>query len=114
MRRAIDETERRRSYQEQWNSDHGITPKQIEREVSSGISEFTKPAANKRGRKASAQVADLDADYAIDYSILGEKKAWQMVKKMEQAMQLAAGKLEFEKAAKIRDQLNNLRDSLLK
>ena len=114
MRRAIDETERRRSYQEQWNIDHGITPKQIEREVSSGISEFTKPAANKRGRKASAQVADLGADYAIDYSILGEKKAWQMVKKMEQAMQLAAGKLEFEKAAKIRDQLNSLRDSLLK
>ena len=111
MQKAIDETDRRRQYQHNWNQQHGITPKQIEREVISGISDT--PGNTNRGRKRNSKVADDGSNYRINYTGMAVEQGWKTLKRMEKDMQQAASKLEFEKAANIRDQIRELRSSLL-
>ena len=111
MQKAIDETDRRRQYQHNWNQQHGITPKQIEREVISGISDT--PGNTSRGRKRNSKVADDGSNYRINYTGMAIEQGWKTLKRMEADMQQAASKLEFEKAANIRDQIRELRSSLL-
>ena len=111
MQKAIDETDRRRQYQHNWNQQHGITPKQIEREVISGISDT--PGNTSRGRKRNSKVADDGSNYRINYTGMAIEQGWKTLKRMEKDMQQAASKLEFEKAANIRDQIRELRSSLL-
>ena len=111
MQKAIDETDRRRQYQHNWNQQHGITPKQIEREVISGISDT--PGNSSRGRKRNSKVADDGSNYRINYTGMAVEQGWKTLKRMEADMQQAASKLEFEKAANIRDQIRELRSSLL-
>ena len=111
MQKAIDETDRRRQYQHNWNQQHGITPKQIEREVISGISDT--PGKTNRGRKRNSKVADDGSNYRINYTGMAVEQGWKTLKRMEADMQQAASKLEFEKAANIRDQIRELRSSLL-
>ena len=111
MQKAIDETDRRRQYQHNWNQQHGITPKQIEREVISGISDT--PGNTSRGRKRNSKVADDGSNYRINYTGIAIEQGWKTLKRMEADMQQAASKLEFEKAANIRDQIRELRSSLL-
>ena len=111
MQKAIDETDRRRQYQHNWNQQHGITPKQIEREVISGISDT--PGNGSRGRKRNSKVADDGSNYRINYTGMAIEQGWKTLKRMEADMQQAASKLEFEKAANIRDQIRELRSSLL-
>lgn len=97
MKRAIDETERRRQIQEAYNKEHGIIPHTIQKRVKDLI-DLTKiedkPA--KRGRKVSAD------------SISDEELYQQMVQ-TEKDMKTAAKALEFEEAAMWRDQLAKLR-----
>ena len=111
MQKAIDETDRRRQYQHNWNQQHGIIPKQIEREVISGISDT--PGNTNRGRKRASKVADDGSNYRINYTGMAVEQGWKTLKRMEADMQQAASKLEFEKAANIRDQIRELRSSLL-
>lgn len=97
MKRAIDETERRRQIQEAYNKEHGIIPHTIQKRVKDLI-DLTKiedkPA--KRGKKVSAD------------SISDEELYQQMVQ-TEKDMKTAAKALEFEEAAMWRDQLAKLR-----
>ncbi|MDR2506225.1 MAG: excinuclease ABC subunit UvrB [Oscillospiraceae bacterium] len=90
MRRAIDETNRRRDVQEKYNADNGITPETINRTVHA-LLEITKEAEE-------AAPADLDPEERMMLS-----------QKLEDQMLLAAAALDFEKAAKLRDELLHLR-----
>lgn len=102
MRRAIDETNRRRSIQMAYNEEHGITPTGIKKEVR---------ALSDRIRGADpVQVATQGADMSI--GALPREEAMRMLKSLESEMKRAAKELEFEKAAALRDQIVELRRTL--
>ena len=103
MRRAIDETERRRAKQIAHNEQHGITPQTIKKAVAD-IMEAHVPGAPMKARDY-AKVADEMAEYAD----LSPAQMAKKVKSLEKAMYRAAKDLEFEKAAALRDQIKDLR-----
>jgi excinuclease ABC subunit B len=103
MRRAIDETERRRAKQVDHNTRHGITPQTIQKAVAD-IMEAHVPGAPMKARDY-AKVADEMAEYAN----LTPAQMAKKVKTLEKAMYKAAKDLEFEKAATLRDQIKQLR-----
>ncbi|MEA3640095.1 MAG: excinuclease ABC subunit UvrB [Lamprobacter sp.] len=103
MRRAIDETDRRRAKQIAHNAAHGITPQTIKKAVAD-IMEAHVPGAPMKPRDF-AKVADEMAEYADLSPVQMAKK----VKSLEKAMYKAAKDLEFEKAAALRDQIKTLR-----
>ncbi|MCQ2453518.1 MAG: excinuclease ABC subunit UvrB, partial [Clostridia bacterium] len=88
MTRAIFETNRRRSIQEAYNTEHGITPQSVQNAIRA-LLEITDAADNEAEREEG--VSD-------------EEKA-QLIRDLEDKMLDAAGSLDFEKAAKLRDQL---------
>ena len=95
MKRAIDETERRRAIQESYNKEHGITPKGIQKTVHD-ITERVKAIAETR------------APY-ITNSDMPKDDLLRLVKDLESQMKTASKNLEFEKAAMLRDQIVDLR-----
>lgn len=108
MQRAIDETERRRTKQMEYNELHQITPKTIRKSVAD-IMEGAYPGA-PGSPKRYAKVAEQQ----IEYADLSPKEMAKRIKSMEERMYQHAQNLEFEEAAKIRDQINRLRsDGLL-
>jgi excinuclease ABC subunit B len=104
MRRAIDETDRRRSKQEAFNLEHGIVPRGVHKEVREMIDGVIESSAARRELKAASEVAD--------YEVLSEKQVAREIKRLEKAMFEHAKNLEFEKAAKVRDQLALLREQV--
>ena len=125
MQRAIDETDRRRAVQEAYNIEHHITPKSVSKDVKELI-ELTKIEEDmvtdgkglspKKGKKKSS-AAGMDhghEPYAqdVDTTKVAEITAEELYNKIEELdrqMKAAAKQLEFEKAAKLRDQLGELR-----
>ncbi|NEX17566.1 MAG: excinuclease ABC subunit B [Halochromatium sp.] len=103
MRRAIDETERRRAKQVAHNLAHGITPQTIKKAVAD-IMEAHVPGAPMKPRDF-AKVADEMAEYAD----LTPAQMAKKLKSMEKDMYRAAKALEFEQAAALRDQIKQLR-----
>ncbi|MGB5831820.1 MAG: UvrB/UvrC motif-containing protein, partial [Thiohalocapsa sp.] len=103
MRRAIDETERRRERQIEHNKANGITPQTIKKAVAD-IMEAHTPGAPLKARDY-ARVAEEIAEYAS----LSPTQMAKKVKALEKAMYRAARDLEFEQAAAIRDQIKELR-----
>ena len=95
MRRAIDETDRRRAIQQAYNEEHGITPQGIRKTVHD-ITERVKAIAETR----SPYVAQGD---------LPKDDILRLIKDLESQMKTAARSLEFEKAALLRDQIVDLR-----
>ncbi len=98
MRKAIDETERRRAIQQAYNLEHGITPASIVRPVDMSL----------------AQIIDADyADITEQAEGLPEFKSQEdldkFIAKLETEMREAAKRFEFERAAKMRDQIRELR-----
>ena len=104
MRRAIEETERRRGKQLAYNRQHGITPRGVVKRVKD-IIEGVYDAESARGELKAAQA---DARY----DAMDEKALAREVKRVEKAMLDAARNLEFERAAQLRDQLKALKDRL--
>ncbi len=105
MQAAIEETDRRRQKQVDYNALHGIIPTTIVRPVMD-IMEGARAAANEeRSRGKSKRVAEPIADY----SGLNPDQATQKIKKLEQQMYKHAKDLEFEDAARIRDQIHMIR-----
>ena len=102
MRRAIDETERRRAKQLEFNQVHGITPQTVEKNVSD-IMEAAYPGAPSSARKF-ARVAEETAEYAS----MTPAQMNRRVKELEKQMYQHARDLEFEQAARVRDQLKEL------
>ncbi|MCF7985132.1 MAG: excinuclease ABC subunit UvrB [Thiohalocapsa sp.] len=103
MRRAMDETERRRDKQIAHNAAHGITPQTIHKAVAD-IMEASAPGAPMRARDF-AKVADDIAEYAN----LSPAQMSRKIKALEKEMYRHAKDLEFEKAAAIRDRLKDLK-----
>ena len=100
MQRAIDETDRRRAKQIEYNLKHGITPQSIVKAVQD-IMEGARGDADRDGRRGlAADEADL---------LLAPEQAMKRIKKLEAEMYKHARNLEFEEAARIRDQIEKLR-----
>ncbi|HIP52392.1 MAG TPA: excinuclease ABC subunit UvrB [Chromatiales bacterium] len=104
MRRAIDETERRRARQIAYNESHGITPKTIKKSVAD-IMEGAYPGAPQPAGRF-AKVAEEMAEYAA----LSPKEMAKRIKALEKQMYQHAQDLEFEEAARLRDQIRQLRE----
>ena len=104
MRRAIDETERRREIQEAYNKEHGIVPKTIVKpvvpliEMTLVAAEGTAPYGKKDGKKKK----------------LGKNERENLVKSLLREMQQASRALEFERAAELRDMIVELEGELPK
>ncbi len=98
MKRALDETDRRRTVQVAYNTEHGLTPQAINRPLEMGLAGILK-----------ADYADLTEDAAgvPDFSTQQELDVY--IGKLESDMREAAKKFEFEKAAKLRDTVRELR-----
>ncbi|WP_110667415.1 excinuclease ABC subunit UvrB [Salinicola halophilus] len=114
MRRAIDETERRRAKQIAHNEEHGITPQTVTKSVAD-IMEGAQAPGRKGSRKRTEQlVAEAPGEYTQE--ALRDMNATQLSKeigKLEDKMHEAAQNLEFERAAKLRDQTQTLKARLL-
>ena len=96
MKRAIDETERRRVIQESHNRENGITPLSIRKTIHD-ITERVKAVAETR------------VGYTIDQGDIPKDDILRLIKDLESQMKNAARNLEFEKAALLRDQIGDLR-----
>ncbi len=103
MRRAIDETERRRTKQEEFNALHGITPRGIRKQITD-IMEGARspvPGAGRRLLKA--------ADSRGEYATMPPDKLAAKLEQLEAQMYQHAENLEFEEAARLRDELERAR-----
>lgn len=94
MQRAMDETARRRTIQEAYNKQHGITPQTIQKAIRQGID-----GDMQARRTAREMVAASESQYDQE----------ELVRMLEEEMLEAANNLEFEKAAEIRDRISELR-----
>ncbi len=92
IRRTVDEVTRRRARQLAYNSEHGITPRSVKRGVQASLHTY-----DGSGNDAVAAVAESADDVAA------------VIAELEDDMQEAANKLEFERAALLRDQINSLK-----
>ncbi|NLC60600.1 MAG: excinuclease ABC subunit UvrB [Gammaproteobacteria bacterium] len=113
MKRAIEETDRRRQKQIEYNEEHGITPKSVARAVMDIMEGArSEPALEKRGKggKGRKQVAEQ----AEDYASLPPAKLAARLEELEQRMFQHARDLEFEEAAQVRDQIRRLKEVALK
>jgi len=99
MRRAIEETQRRRAIQEAYNRAHGIEPRSIVKAVRDLTDRVREMAAQEAG--ASARPTPMPRD-----------ELQRLIRALEKEMKRAAQALEFEKAAAIRDQIFELREQL--
>jgi len=107
MRRAIDETNRRRAKQEAYNREHGIVPASIVKSVR----DLTQRIAASRPA-AGLAIAEGRPEYRVGPSALPKDEALRLVKDLEKQMKAAAADLEFEKAAALRDEIIELRRTL--
>ena len=94
MQRAIDETNRRRRIQEEYNEEHGLEPTTIDKEVG----------------ESSLPGSKTDTDGASSLDPADDEEAARAIEQLEERMQEAADNLEFELAADIRDRIRELRE----
>ncbi|MEP6898269.1 MAG: excinuclease ABC subunit UvrB [Rhodanobacter sp.] len=113
MQAAIDETARRREKQVAWNLEQGITPTTIVRRIADIMEGARSEAGNRRGSK-STRSSRAVAEQAADYAGLSAPQAASMLKKLEAQMYKHAQNLEFEDAARLRDQIHQLREQALR
>jgi excinuclease ABC subunit B len=96
MQQALDETRRRRALQEAYNREHGITPETIRKEIRAGIES-----------EAASRAVAFEAVGAGDDS---RRRAAEVIEQLEADMMQAAAELDFERAARIRDEIAALRE----
>ncbi|MBE0492876.1 MAG: excinuclease ABC subunit UvrB [Thiomicrospira sp.] len=113
MQAAIDESERRRQKQIEFNLKHGITPTALRKKVTD-ILEHS-PYASKSSRKhGESKAAESSGDYAeLDLVSLRPAELAKMIKQTEKSMYAAAKSLNFEEAAQLRDQLKRLKAGMV-
>jgi len=113
MRAAIDETERRRAKQVEYNERHGITPTSVVRRITDVMegarADAEADSPRGRGRGATRRVAEP----ANDYRTLTPEQASARIRQLEAQMYKHAQDLEFEAAARVRDEIHALREQSL-
>lgn len=97
MKRAIDETNRRRAMQIEYNKKHGITPQPIVKKIHDAIE--------------ATRVAEEQEEYTIELAGSYEARL-ELIEKLEKEMKEAAEALEFEKAAKLRDEIIKIKEEI--
>lgn len=102
MQRAIDETDRRREKQKAHNLKHNITPVGVKKSISDVMEGYSKKSASERA------VANIAAQEVATYQVLSPTDLKKKIAALETKMYQHAKDLEFEDAAKIRDQLQKL------
>ncbi len=96
MERAISETERRRKLQQAYNKKHGITPRGVQKAI-----------AERMREEAEAETADV---HEVDFRKVPKDELAYLTRQLTEQMELAAANLQFEKAAILRDQLEEIND----
>ncbi|MGB8633707.1 MAG: excinuclease ABC subunit UvrB [Rhodanobacteraceae bacterium] len=112
MRAAMDETDRRREKQVEWNTEHGITPKTIVRRIADIMEDAREDTRVRRGRAKSGgrrQVAEDGPDYAS----MSSSEVASALRKLEARMYQHAQDLEFEQAAAVRDEIQHIKEQAL-
>jgi len=105
MRRAIEETNRRREKQAAFNAEHGITPATIRKAVADVMQAHGDDERGSRGRGRGAQRRAEDVLYAQ----MSPEQLLQRIRKLEKQMYQHARDLEFEAAARLRDEIQHIR-----
>lgn len=100
MRRAIDETDRRREIQRAYNEENGITPQSVISSMEMGLAQILKADYGDITEEETAGVPEFTTQAEVD----------QFIARLETEMRESAKKFEFEKAARLRDQIKELRD----
>jgi len=100
MRRAMDETDRRRTVQRAYNEEHGISPQSIISQVDMGLAQILKAEYGDIAEEEAAGMPEFNTQAELDAYIAN----------LETAMRDAAKKFEFEKAARLRDSIKELRE----
>jgi excinuclease ABC subunit B len=100
MRRAMDETDRRRTTQRAYNEEHGITPQSIVNTMDMGLAEILKAEYGDVAEEEVAGMPELATQAELD----------SYIAKLETEMREAAKRFEFERAAKLRDSIKELRE----
>lgn len=113
MERAISETERRREKQLAFNQEHGIVPKGVVRDIQDILEGAVVPGSGSRAnrRKQQDQAAEALAEY--QQSLKTPAQLVKQIAALEEQMYAAAKNLEFEQAANLRDQIQQLRERLI-
>jgi len=106
MRQAIDETERRRTKQIEYNETHGITPVSIHKSVTD-ILDMPTPTP---GRSKAAQIAEQ----AAEYKVRTPAEATKQIKDLEKRMYEHAKELEFEQAGMLRDEIQQIQEEMMR
>ena len=100
MRRALDETNRRRAIQESYNEENGITPQSIVSRVDMGLAQILKAEYGDMAEEQGLEAPELTSQAELD----------SYIAKLETEMRDSARKFDFEKAARLRDKIKELRD----
>jgi excinuclease ABC subunit B len=100
MKQAIGETDRRRAIQRAYNEEHGITPQSIINTMDMGLAQILKAEYGEIAEEEIATIPDFTSQAELD----------AFIAKLETEMREAAKKFEFERAARLRDSIKELRD----
>jgi excinuclease ABC subunit B len=106
MQRAMEETERRREKQIEYNKEHGITPATITKAVADVME-------GAYGSAASAGKFARIAEEEIEYASMTPAQLGRKIEQLEQQMYNHAQNLEFEEAAKLRDQIHHIKEQMV-
>lgn len=108
MKKAMDETLRRRQLQDEYNKKHNITPKTIIKNIDDMLD--SSPEMQKRAYKNNSRLKVDDVDVS---AILGMTEASKVIKALEKRMRAHAKELEFEKATLIRDKISEIKQKFI-
>ncbi len=108
MKKAIDETQRRRVKQLAYNQAHGIEPRSIQKPIRDLIDGVYSEKSDRQVQRQAAAMADLAGSEEMS-----ERELAREIKRLEKRMQEHARNLEFEQAARLRDQLAHLKERVL-
>ncbi len=116
MQAAIDETDRRRAKQVEYNEEHGIVPRSVARPITDVLEGARSDAAEKEAKKGKGKAGKgklAVAEEAPDYATMSPAQLATRMKALEQQMYQHAKDLEFEDAARVRDQIRRLKEASL-
>ena len=110
MKAAIGETDRRRSRQVEYNETHGITPKSVVKKITDIMEGARAEADSGRGRGRGTSRGSRVAEPTTDYRALSPDQVASTIRKLEAQMYKHAQDLEFEDAARVRDEIHRIRE----